>query len=136
MAKAFAYVVNTTPQTITGGGAVNVGTALHGFGCTRCGYTIQVAGGNIVLHDCGYYAVSIGADVSASAAGTVTLSLYQDGVLVAQSAETIAAADDPASIAFPAGIKVGNANSTLTVVISASAGNPIVNSIYTTVLKA
>lgn len=138
MAKALAYIVNITPQTITGGGAANFGTAVHGFGCAhdRTGRTIQVNNGNIVLNDCGYYVLIVGANVSASAAGTVTLSLYQDGVLVAQNSETIAAANDPASITVPGGIKVSGGTSTLTLVATASAGNPIVNAVYTPILKA
>lgn len=134
MSKAFAFIANNTSQTITGGGVVNPGTAAHGFGCICCGRTIQLSGTNINLRDGGYYQVDIGATVSASATGSVTLSLYQDGALVAQGSETIAAANDPASISFPAGVKV-NCNSVLTIVATATASDPIVTNIYTTVEK-
>lgn len=134
MSKAFAFIANNTSQTITGGGVVNPGTAAHGFGCVCCGRTIQLSGTNINLRDGGYYQVDIGATVSASATGSVTLSLYQDGALVAQGSETIAAANDPASISFPAGVKV-NCNSVLTIVATATASDPIVTNIYTTVEK-
>lgn len=134
MSKAFAFISNNTSQTITGGGVVNPGTAQHGFGCTCCGHTIQLSGTNINLRESGYYKVNVGATVSATAAGNVTLSLYQDGALVAQGSEAIAAANDPASIAFPAGIKV-NCSSVLTLVVTASAGDPIVTNIYTNVDK-
>ena len=135
MSKAFAFISNSTSQTITGGGVVNPGTAQHGFGCACFGRTIQLNGTNINLRESGYYQVDVGATVSATAAGNVTLSLYQDGALVAQGSETIAAANDPASIAFPAGIKV-SCNSVLTLVVTATAGDPIVTNIYTTVEKA
>lgn len=134
MPKAFAFISNNTSQTITGGGVVNPGAAQHGFGCTCCGRTIQLNGTNINLRESGYYKVDVGATVSDTAAGGVTLSLYQDGALIAQGSETIAAANDPASISFPAGIKV-NCSSVLTLVVTASAGDPIVTNIYTTVLK-
>lgn len=134
MSKAFAFISNAASQTITGGGVVNPGTAQHGFGCTCCGRTIQLAGTNIDLRESGYYQVDVGATVSATDAGSVTLSLYQDGALAAQGAETIAAANDPASISLPAGVKV-NCYSALTLVATASAGDPIVTDIYTTVLK-
>lgn len=138
MSKAYAFIANNTSQTITGGGAINPGIAQHGFGKTgcgcNCGYTIQVNGNNINLREGGYYDIEIGATVSDSAAGNVTLSLYQDGALVAQGSETIAAANDLASISFPAGVKV-NCNSVLTLVVTASAGDPIVTNIYTTVTK-
>lgn len=134
MAKAFASIANNTSQTITGGGVVNPGTAVHGFGCTCCGRTIQLSGTNINLRETGYYSVDVGATVSASDAGNVTLSLYQDGALVAQGSETISAANDPASISFPAGVKV-NCSSVLTLVVTSAAGDPIVTNVYTTVGK-
>ena len=134
MAKAFAFIANNTSQTITGGGVVNPGTAVHGFGCTCCGRTIQLSGTNINLRETGYYSVNVGATVSASDAGNVTLALYQDGALVAQGSETISAANDPASVSFPAGVKV-NCNSVLTLVVTSTAGDPIVTNIYTTVEK-
>lgn len=134
MSKAFAFIANNTSQTITGGGVVNPGTAVHGFGCTCCGRTVQLSGTNINLRETGYYSVDVGATVSATAAGNVTLSLYQDGALVAQGSETIAAANDLASISFPAGVKV-NCNSVLMLVATATTGDPIVTNIYTTVEK-
>lgn len=134
MAKAFAFIANNTSQTITGGGVVNPGTAVHGFGCTCCDRTIQLNGTNINLRETGYYSVGVGATVSASAAGNVTLSLYQDGALVAQGVETIAAENDLASISFPAGVKV-NCSSVLTLMVTSTAGDPIVTNVYATVGK-
>ena len=134
MAKAFAFIANNTSQTITGVGVVNPGTAVHGFGCTCCGRTIQLNGTNINLRETGYYSVNVGATVSASAAGNVTLSLYQDGALVAQGLETIAAENDLASISFPAGVKV-NCSSVLTLMVTSTAGDPIVTNVYATVGK-
>ena len=135
MSKAFAFVSNNVSQTITGGGAINPGTAQHGFGCTCGSRTIHANGNNINIAGNGYYAISVGTTVSGSAAGNVTLSLYQDGNLIAQSTETIAAAGDPANISFPVGVQV-NCGTTLTLVATASAGNPIISNVYTTILKA
>lgn len=134
MAKAFAFITNTATQTLTSGANVAPGTAQHGFGGCGCGYTIQVSGNNINLRSGGYYQIDVGAAVSDSAAGNVTLSLYQDGVLVAQGIEAIAAENDPANISFPAGVKV-NCNSVLTLIVTTTAGNPIVTGLYITVEK-
>lgn len=134
MSKAFTFISNNTSQTITGGGVVNPGTAQHGFGCTCCNRTIQINGTNIDLRESGYYQVDVGATVSATDAGNVTLALHQDGALVAQGSETISAANDQASISFPASVKV-NCFSSLTLVVTATAGDPIVTNIYTTVEK-
>ena len=133
MSKAFAFIANNTAQTITGGGVVNPGTAQHGFGCTCCTRTIQLNGTGITLRESGYYQVDVGATVSATAAGNVILSLYQDGALVAQGSETIAV-NDAASVSFPAGVKA-NCSSVLTLVVTATAGDPIVTNVYTTVEK-
>lgn len=138
MSKAFAFISNTTVQNLTSGANVAPGTAQHGFGNTgcgcSCGYTIQVSGNNINLRAPGYYNVNVGAAVTDSAAGNVTLSLYQDGALVAQGIEAIATAANPANIAFPAGVKV-NCNSVLTLVVTTTAGNPTVSGLYITVEK-
>ena len=135
MAKAFAFIQNTNSQTITGGGVANPGTAQHGFGCYNGCKTIRVSGNNINLRECGYYEVVIGATVSATTAGSVTMALYQDGALLAQSSGTIAAANNPANISFPAGVKVGCSSSSLTVVMSATAGDPILVNSQITVDK-
>ena len=139
MAKAFAFITNTTAQALTSGANVAPGTAQHGFGNTGCGcscggYTIQVSGNNINLRAPGYYEIVVGASVTNSDAGNVTLSLYQDGALVAQGIETIAAASDPANIAFPAGVKV-SCTSAMTLVVTTTAGNPTVSGLYITVKK-
>lgn len=134
MAKAYAFIANNTAQTLTGGGAISPGTARHGFGCSCNQKIISVSGNNINLKSSGYYNIDIGATVTSSEAGNVTLSLYQDGTLIASGSETIAAAADPASISFPAGALV-NCSSTLTLVVTAIAGNPTVNNVYATIQK-
>ena len=135
MSKAFAYILNTNSQAFTAaGGTVNPGTSVHGYGRNCCGYIIQVNGNNINLAETGYYEMIPGATVSASAAGNVTLGVYQDGALVAQNSAAIAAANDPATISFPVGLKV-NCNSVITIMVSASAGTPIVTNIGTTIKK-
>ena len=136
MAKAFAFITNTTSQTLTSGATVNPGTAQHGFGSRGCGcgYIIRVNNTGINLQAPGYYKIDVGAAASGTDAANVTLSLYQDGILVAQGIETIAAANDPANIAFPAGVKV-SCDSTLTLVATATAGSPIIAGLYITVEK-
>lgn len=135
MAKAFAFVSNNTPQAFTTPtGNVSWGVAQHGFGCACGKKIIAVNGNNINLSSGGYYNIVVGATVTNSEAGDVTLSLYQDGNLIASGAEAIAAAADPASISFPSGVLV-NCNSTLTLVATASAGNPTVSNVFATIQK-
>lgn len=139
MAKAYAFIVNNQAQAFTASsGTVNPGSGIHGFGSIGCGnrckYIIEAQSSGINLNASGYYDVVISANVTNSEAGNVTLTLLQDGQTVGSWTEAIAAASDPATITFPAGIKV-NCNSTLTLQVSSSAGTPTVNSVYSTVEK-
>lgn len=138
MAKAFMYATNTTQQTLTGGGSVDLGNAIHGFGCTGCKKTIDVNGNNIVLNDNGYYDITIGATVTDSAAGTITLQVYQDGTPYpgAIRAVDIAAANDAAPVSITFGVKVSNCSSIITLVATTTAGNVIISNVATTALKA
>ena len=99
MSKAYAYIANTTPQTITGSGTVDMGNAIHGFGLTCCQKTIDVTGNNVTLRAGGYYDIDVTATISGSAPGNVTLTAYQDGAPItgATVSTAIAAADDSAS---------------------------------------
>lgn len=136
MAKAYAFIANNTAQAFTASpGNVSWGTAQHGFGCACGKKIVSVSGTNLNLNAGGYYDLEIGATVTNSEAGNVTLSLYQDGTLIASGAEAIAAASNPASISFPAGVLV-NCNSALTLVATSSAGTPTVTNVFTTVLKS
>lgn len=138
MAKALMFAGNSTAQTLTGGGAVNLGAAIHGFGCTCTQKTIDLTGSGIILRSGGYYNVVISAVVTDSEAGNVTLTLYEDGVAstVITGSEAIAAAADPATITISGSILVPRCDTTtLTVVVTASVGNPTINSISATVTK-
>lgn len=135
MAKAYAFIANNTAQAFTSSPSnVAWGNAQHGFGCACNRKIISVNGTNMNLNAGGYYDIVIGATVTNSEAGNVTLSLYQDGNLIASGSEAIAAAADPASISFPSGVVV-NCNSTLTFVVTSSAGTPTVSNVFTTVQK-
>lgn len=138
MAKAYMYAGNATQQTLTGGGSVDFGNAVHGFGCTGCKRTIDVNGNNIVLNEGGYYDFVISTTVTDSAAGTVTLQVYQDGspYAAATTAVNIAAANEAASASIVFGVKVANcASSIITLVATTTAGNVIIGNVATTVEK-
>lgn len=139
MSKAYAFIRNTTAQAFAvATGNVNPGAGVHGYGSIGCGncckYIIEANQSNISLNECGYYNISVGVNASASAAGNVTVSLLQDGQVLATGSEAVAAANGPVNINFPAGAKV-NCSSVLTLQVTASAGTPIVNGVYITIEK-
>lgn len=138
MTKAYLFASNATTQTLTGGGSVDLGNPVHGFGQTCCQKTIDVNGDNITLRECGYYDFDITATVSSSDVADVTIVPYVNGTPVngVSSSETIAAANDTASVAVTFGVLVPRCSTAIvTLVATASAGNAIVTNVATTVEK-
>ena len=77
MSKALIYTANTSGATVPIGNTVPVGSIIRRYG--RC---IDATGSAINLGESGYYLVDVSASVTAGAAGDVTLSLAQDGILI------------------------------------------------------
>ena len=72
----------------------------------------------------GYYSVSVNTTLVASAAGPVTVTLYQDGQAVSGATQTVtAAAADSVGIAFTAPVRVyrGQVSSRLQVIVTGQA---------------
>lgn len=137
MSCAYLFAANANAQPLASGSQVSFGSAVHGFG-VNCSGRIIAANGNTIILDPGYYDVEITGVVTDSAAGNVTITLYQDGTAIpaATSSEAIAAADDPASVSISAGVVVPRCTTgALTLVVTATAGTPTVSSITTTITK-
>ena len=137
MSKAALYAVNTTQQTLTGGGSVDLGNPVHGFGQIRCQKIIDVTGNNLTLREGGMYGIVMNATVTASAAGTVTLQAYQDGSPIGSpKATNVAAANEAANITVPIGPRVVcNTSSIITLVATTTAGNVIIGGVDTLAWK-
>lgn len=137
MSKAALYAINSTQQTLTGGGSVDLGNPLHGFGQSCCQKIIDVSGNNLTLREGGMYGIVISATVTDSAAGTVTLQAFQDGVAFGvPQAVNIAAANEAASVTLNLGPRVScNASSIITLVATTTAGNVIIGSVSTLAWK-
>ena len=89
------------------------------------GVIIGSAGCPCVCNDAaGYYSVSVNTTLVASAAGPVTVTLYQDGQAVSGATQTVtAAAADSVGIAFTAPVRVyrGQVSSRLQVIVTGQA---------------
>lgn len=133
MSKAAIFAVNNTQQTLTGGGSVDLGNPVHGFGQSCCQKIIDVSGNNLTIREGGMYGIIINATVTASAAGTVTLTAYQDGTPIGSpQAVNIAVANDAESIAVVVGPRVScNGSSIITLVATTTAGNVIIGGVNT-----
>lgn len=137
MSKAALFAINSTQQTLTGGGSVDLGNPVHGFGQTCCQKIIDVSGNNLTLREGGMYGIIMSATVAASAAATVTLQAYQDGnPLGTPFAVNVAAADEAASVTVPIGPRVAcGGSSIITLVATTTAGNVIIGGISTLAWK-
>jgi hypothetical protein len=122
--KSGIYTVNSTPQTIAANGTLALGSVTHKYGDA-----IELNGNGINLTEAGYYNIITTATVSPTAAGTITLTMYKNGVAVPGAIATgaVSTAGNPMNLSFPALVKIpccGN-DATLTFVVSAagSVGN-------------
>src|SRR5699024_8132404 len=97
------YTANSTAQTVPVGGTANLGSIKRRTGCA-----LSMSGDTITMHKSGYYDVYAGITTTPNAAGTVTATLYQDGVPVpgATASATVAATDTAVSLAFTAVVRL------------------------------
>lgn len=111
------YTANTSSQTVPIGGTINLGSIKRRTGCA-----LSMSGDTITMHKIGYYDVYVGITAIPTAAGTVTATLYQDGVPYpgATASATVAATDTAVSLAFPAAVRLCGecCTSNLTLVLS------------------
>lgn len=91
----------------------------------RYGQNYQLQGNGITLTGPGYYDIAAGATLSGSAAGTITLAAYQDGVAIPgmTASQTVKAAGDIVTLGVSGIIRTYCTKpvSTLTIVISGMA---------------
>lgn len=126
--KAAIYVANTTAQTLSAGATIALGTIIRRFGNnTRCCTpTVNLVNNGITLNESGYYKVNVRVTDAPTAAGTVTVTLFQDGSAIpgAVSSNTAAAATNPTSVTAGAIVRViGCSTSTITAVLTSGAGS-------------
>lgn len=136
MSKAGIYTVNGGAQAVTAGGVINLGSINRRFGRKCCEEIINLNGSSITLNEPGYYDVDVAVTALPTAAGPVTIAVFQDGVAVPGSTNTTtaAAAGNPVNVVSLPLVRVrcGSA-SNLTVVLVNGAGT--VSNISVKVLK-
>lgn len=121
MSKSAIYTINTTSGTsLTSGATYTPDSVVRRFG-GNC----QMVNNGIVIDGAGYYSVDATVTVVATAAGTVTASLYQNGQPIAGATATVqaAAVGDIVTLPITALVRL-NCNcsdTTLTVVMGTAA---------------
>lgn len=132
MAKALGYYTYTGTTEIVAGETAPLTNTIRQYGnCIRLRNNAVIIGtpGCPCVSEpaCGYYTVSVNTTLVASAAGAVTVSLYQDGQLVpgAVQSATAAAENDMMNFAITAPVRVyrGQTSSKLQIYVNSQQVN-------------
>lgn len=131
MSSGFLYSANTTAQTLAIGGTINMGNVVRRFGCVKGTSTplATVNGTNTILSSCGrcpkYFKIDTAITAIPTAAGTVTVTAFQDGVAIpgATASATVAAAATTVMLPLTFGVKLntGVTSSNITYVVTGAA---------------
>ena len=117
--KSALYAAMQTPTAVAVDGVIPLGSLIRRYGCD-----VALNGNAVNITGAGYYDVDASVTVSPAAAGTVTITLYKDGVAVpgATASET-AAANGTVDISIPALVRqvCCAAGSALTLVLTGAA---------------
>ena len=120
MSRSAIYTANTGTQSVSVGGTINLGGIVRRFGCA-----LDLNGGTINLTEQGFYDVNVSVTAAATAAGTVTVTLLNNGVAIpgATASATAAAAGDIVNLSFESIVRVpccGN-SAALSVILTGTA---------------
>jgi hypothetical protein len=117
--KSALYAAMQTPTAVAVDGVIPLGSLIRRYGCD-----VALNGNAVNITGAGYYDVDASVTVTPIAAGTVTITLYKDGVAVpgATASET-AAANGTVDLSIPALVRqvCCAAGSALTLVLTGAA---------------
>lgn len=96
--KSALYAVMQTPTAVAVDDVIPLGSLIRRYGCD-----VTLNGNAVNITGAGYYDVDASVTVALAAAGTVTATLFKDGVAVpGATASASGAAGAPVVLAFPA----------------------------------
>lgn len=117
--KSALYAAMQTPTAVAVDGVIPLGSLIRRYGCD-----VALNGNSVNITGAGYYDVDASVTVTPTAAGTVTVTLYKNGVAVpgATASET-AAANGTVDLSIPALVRQSccAAGSALTLVLTGAA---------------
>jgi len=117
--KSALYAAMQTPTAVAVDGVIPLGSLIRRYGCD-----VALNGNAVNITGAGYYDVDASITVAPTAAGTVTVTLYKDGVAIpgATASET-AAANGTVDLSIPALVRqvCCEAGSALTLVLTGAA---------------
>lgn len=123
--KSALYAAMQTPSAVAVGGVIPLGSLIRRYGCDLSlnGNAVNITGGT---QSAGYYDVDASLTVAPAAVGTVTVTLFKDGVAVpGATASATAAASDALDLNITALVRqvCCAAGSALTLVLTGAAAS-------------
>ena len=104
MSRSLIQTTNQSSQTVAENSIISLGSVLRRFGC-NC----RLSGNAIEVEGEGYYKVDATVTAVPTAAGNVTVALYEDGVQIpgAIATESVTAVDSPVTLPIATTIRKG-----------------------------
>ena len=123
MSRSLIQTTNQTTQAVALNGIISLGSVLRRFGCN-----LRLSGNAIECTGEGYYTISCNVTVSPTAAGDVSVALFDNGVQIpgAIAAGTVAAAGDLITLPIETTIRQGcccDSAESITAVLLAGSGD-------------
>lgn len=130
--KALLFTANTVAQTVAVNGFLALGNAARRR-ASKCseGPSANVVGSGIALVGGDYYEVDANVVITPTAAGTVTITMIQDGAAVSSASATVAAEATTVTIPLSGTVRTRGGSSNVTFQLTGAAST--VNAVYTTV---
>lgn len=119
--KSALYAAMQTPSAVAVDGVIPLGSLIRRYGCD-----VSLNGNAVNITGAGYYDVDASLTVAPAAVGTVTVTLFKDGVAVpGATASATAAADDALDLNITALVRqvCCAAGSALTLVLTGAAAS-------------
>jgi hypothetical protein len=103
MSRSLIQTSNQSSQTVALNSVIAPGTTIRRFGCN-----LRLSGNGIEVDGAGYYTFDATVTVAPTAAGTVTVALYKDGVQIPGAvASSVGTAGDPVTLTIVTTIRQG-----------------------------
>lgn len=104
MGKSLIQTANQTTQTLAENSVIGLGTVIRRYGCN-----LRLSGNGIEVNGEGYYKIDCNVTAAPTAAGNVTVALYDNGVQVpgAIATATTTAADQSVTLPIETTIRQG-----------------------------
>ena len=122
MSRSLIQVANQSTQAVALNSIISLGSTQRRFGCN-----LRLSGNGVEVDGAGYYTVDASVTVEPTAAGTVTVALYNNGTQVPGAiASTTGTAGNPVSVALNTTIRQGcccDSADNLTLVLLSGPGN-------------